>query len=67
MYHSCTTQSAEERSLGEAVSRFPEGLQIPANPLAMGTGLKLRELLGTEFKPAESELSCKPGPQGRAI
>ena len=51
--HSCATPSAGN-ALAERLFRdFPNVFKYPPVPLAMGSGLKLRELLGTEFKPAE--------------
>ena len=53
----CTTAArlrARRSALWERLFRdFPKVFKYPPVPLATGTGLKLRELLGTEFKPAE--------------
>jgi sRNA-binding protein len=53
-----STTAARHRARGSALSErlfrdFPKVFKYPPVPLAMGSGLKLRELLGTEFKPAE--------------
>jgi len=50
--------AARPRARGNALAErlfrdFPNVFKYPPVPLAMGSGLKLRELLGTEFKPAE--------------
>ena len=50
--------AARHRARGSALSErlfseFPKVFKYPPVPLAMGSGLKLRELLGAEFKPGE--------------
>src|SRR5512138_2349538 len=44
----------QRSALSERLFRdFPDAFKYPPVPLAIGVGLKLRELLGTKFKPAD--------------
>ena len=44
----------QRSALSERLFRdFPKAFKYPPVPLAIGIGLKLRQLLGTEFKPAD--------------